>query len=244
MCEIIASGRILESIPKVWNGTAWASDNKTFFYMTADPAKRGDTVWRHVIGAPRGEDIKVFHEPNVLYNVSVSRSRSDDYIFISADGFTSSEWRVIPTGDWAAAPRVVAPRRLNVEYSVEHGDGFFYLVTNDNARNFRVLRAADRPGELEWTDWTPHRDDVFIEGLDVFDRFAVVTERRGGLRRLRVVDMKSSASHDITFPEAAYGVFPSGNPEFEDDGLSLQLFLASSPLRQSSTTTSSRGNEP
>ena len=84
----IASGKILDSLPKVWNGTAWANDNRTFFYMTADAAKRGDTVWRHVLGAPREKDAKIFHEPDVLFNAGVGRMRSDEYIVIRAGSFT------------------------------------------------------------------------------------------------------------------------------------------------------------
>src|SRR5262245_2757959 len=215
--KALASGRFLESIPKVWNGTAWADDNKTFFYMTADAAKRGNTVWRHGIGTPREQDVKVFEEPDVLNTVRVFRSRSDQYVFITADGFTSSEWRAIPTASPTAAPRVIAARRANVEYSVDHGGGFFYLLTNEGARNFKIVRAADRAGTLEWTEWAPPREDTFIEGLDVFETFAVVMERREGLRRLRVVDLPTGQSHDIPFPESAYGVFPTGNPEYRTD---------------------------
>ncbi len=228
----LTTGKILESIKDVWNGTAWADDNKTFFYMTADKAKRGDTVWRHVLGTPHGQDVKVFHDDNVLNNVDISRSRSDQYVFISADGFTSSEWRAIPTANPTATPRVIAARRPNVEYSVEHGGGFFYLLTNDGARNFKIAKAADRDNALEWSDWAPHREDAFIEGIDVFEKFAVVVERRQGLRRLRVVDLTSDRSSDITFPEEAYGVYPTGNPEFKTDSY---RFSYSSFITPSST---------
>jgi oligopeptidase B len=211
----LATGRLVDSIPDVWNGTAWADDNRTFFYMKADAAKRGFQVWRHVVGTPRQQDVKVFEEPNTLYNVTVFRSRSDAYVFLPSDGFTSSEWRAIPTGAPTSAPFVVAPRREGVEYIAEHGNGYFYLVTNDAAHNFRIVRAADTGRTpAAWTDWSPHRDDTFIEGLDVFESFALVTERRAGLRRLRVVEHASGASHEIAFPEDAYGVVPSGNPEF------------------------------
>jgi oligopeptidase B len=214
----LASGAILDSIPKVWNGTAWADDNTTFFYMTADEAKRGNAVWRHAIGGPKGQDVRVFQEDNVLNNVTVFRSRSDKFIFIPADGFTSSEWRVIPAARPMDAPRVVAPRRANVEYSIEHGGGYFYILTNDGARNFRIVRTPDTGGApAGWKDWVAHRTDAFVEGVEVFRKYAVVAERRDGLRRLRVIDLASDASHDVAFPESAYGVFPSANPEFDSD---------------------------
>jgi oligopeptidase B len=211
----LTTGRIVESIPDVWNGTAWADDNRTFFYTRADAAKRGNTIWRHVVGTPADADVKVFEEPNVLYDVGVFRSRSDTFIFIASNGFTSSEWRAIPTAAPATPPRVIEARRPDVEYSVEHGGGFFYLLTNDGARNFRIRRAPDRTGApLEWRDWAPHREDAFIEGVDVFETFAAITERRAGLRRVRIVGLTGDASHDIAFPEEAYAVFPDRNPEF------------------------------
>ncbi len=212
----LSSGRLTDSIRGVWNGTAWADDNRTFFYLTADSAKRGNAVWRHVIGMPRTQDVKVFQEDNVLENVTVFRSRSGKYVLIPADGFTSSEWRMIPTARPTAEPRVIAARRPNVEYSVEPADGFLLIYTNDHAPNFRIVRAPDSdPAPAHWTDWLPHRDSVFVENVDAFKDFVVVSERSGGLRRLRVTDLRANRSHYVTFPEVAYGVFPASNPEFD-----------------------------
>ncbi|HEU5153532.1 MAG TPA: S9 family peptidase [Gemmatimonadales bacterium] len=211
----LKTGKIVDQIPNVWNGTAWANDNKTFFYMTADSAKRGNTVWRHVIGTPREQDVKVFQEDNVLNNVGVQRSRSGKYVFITADGFTSSEWRFIPTANPTSEPKVVAARRPNVEYNVDHADGFFLILTNDSATNFRIVKAPeDNPGPANWVDWLPHRDSVFVESIEAFKTFVVVSERQGGLRRLRVTDVRNNKTHYITFPEKAYGVYPAGNLEF------------------------------
>jgi len=214
----LTTGGIVDSIPDVWNGTAWADDNRTFFYMRADAAKRGYQVWRHVVGDARQHDALVFQETDVLNTVSVDRSRSGRFVFIPSEGFTSSEWRAIPTAAPVSAPIVIAPRRRNVEYSIDHGNGLFYMLTNEQARNFKVVVAPDRdPASAVWRDWLPHRVAAFVEQVDVFERFVVVLERRGGLRRLRVTDLTSKDTHDIPFPETAYGVFPSGNPEFSTE---------------------------
>jgi len=224
----LETGATIDWIPDVWNGTAWADDNRTFFYLTADSAKRGDTVWRHVVGTPREADVMVFREENVLNNVSVARSRSGQYVFITADGFTSSEWRLIPTASPEEPPRVLVPRQAGVEYEATHGEGFFYLYTNDGAVNFRIRRAPDRGGiPGDWADWLPPRDDVFLEDIDVFRHHAVVWERRDGLRQLRVVDLADGSSHDIAFPEVAYGVFPAENRDFDTGSF---RFTYSSPL--------------
>src|SRR5690606_14453756 len=115
-----------------------------------------------------------------------------------------------------AAPRVIAPRRPGIEYEVEAGNGQFYIVTNEGARNFKVMRApAQDPSLRNWREWVPHREDVFVEGVLPFKSHVVVQERREGLRRLRIADERTNTFHEVDFPEAAYGVFLGGNPQFE-----------------------------
>ena len=205
---------------KLGFGLAWASDNQTLFYMTTDSAKRGDAVWRHTIGTSVQSDVNVFREPNVLFNVGVQRLRSGRFIAISASSFTQADTRVIDANQPEQPPRLIAERRADVEYDVEHGDGWFWITTNDRAPNFRIARVRDDAADLSvWDDWLPTRADVFVEGLSLFTEFAVVSERRGGLRRLNITDLASGASHDVSFPEAAYGVSLASNPMFDTRAL-------------------------
>ena len=217
----LGTGKLLgDSISRVVPSIAWANDT-VFFYQTADSARRADAVWRHVLGTPRSSDVEVFHESDVLDNVGVGRTKSNKFIVISDDGFTSSESRVVPTANPFASPIVVAPRRANVEYQIDHIDGSFLMTTNDNARNFKVMRIADdKVGAGQWTEFIPTSDSVFIEYLEPFKNNLVVVQRSGGLRRLRVMDLKTrSAPFYITFPEPAYAVGPTGNAEFDSDTL-------------------------
>jgi oligopeptidase B len=197
---------------------AWANDT-VLFYQTADSARRSDAVWRHVVGTPQSSDVEVFHENDVLDNVGVGRAKDGKFMMIYDDGFTSSEWRAIPTANPFAAPIVLAARRPNVEYQVDHIDGAFLMTTNDGAQNFKVMRIADdQIGKGQWTDFIPTSDSVFIEYLEPFRNHLVVVQRSGGLRRLRVMDLKTRrAPFYITFPEPAYAVSPTGNAEFDSD---------------------------
>ncbi len=212
----LRTGALLgDSISSVVPSVAWANDT-VLFYQTADSARRSNAVWRHVLGTPKSSDVKVFQEDDVLDNVGVSRSKSGKYIYISDDGFTSSEWRMIPTATPTAMPQVIAMRRPNVEYGIDDIDGFFLMTTNDGARNFKVQRIpTNAVNSGQWVDWIPHTDSVFIEFLEPFKNNVVVVERSGGLRRLRVVDLKSNATHYITFPEPTYAVSPTQNAEFD-----------------------------
>jgi oligopeptidase B len=217
----LSTGKLLrDSISRVVPSIAWANDT-VFFYQTADSARRADAVWRHVLGTPQSRDVQVFHESDVLDNVGVSRSKSGKFVVIADDGFTSSESRVIPTANPFAAPIIVAARRPNVEYQLDHIDGAFLMTTNDGAQNFRVMRIADNQvGTGQWTEFIPTSDSVFIEYLEPFKNNLVVVQRSGGLRRLRVMDLKTRrAPFYITFPEPAYAVSPTGNAEFDSDTL-------------------------
>jgi oligopeptidase B len=212
----LRTGALVDSLRNVWNGTAWADDNRTFFYMTADSAKRGNAVWRHVVGRPRSEDVNVYRDDDVLHNVGVARSLSGRYVLISSSGFTDSEWRTIPARTPTATPRVIAPRRPDVEYDVTHAGSFFLVRTNDGARNFALMRVPeDDVSPARWTPWQPGSDEVFIEGVTAFRRHVVVQERHAGLRRLRVVPLDGAAPHVVAFPEAAYDVSLAGNREYD-----------------------------
>jgi oligopeptidase B len=195
-------------------GLAWASDGRTLFYQTTDAAKRADQVWRHRLGDARANDVSVYLDPDPLFNVGVRRSRSGTFVFLTSSSFTSTETWLLDARAPERAPVLVAPRAPDVEYDVDHGGDWLYLLTNrDGARDFKVMRApVSHPAT--WTEWLSARDGVFVEGVEPFRDFAVVSERAGGLRRLRVTELASGDSHCVDFPEPAYGVVLDENPEF------------------------------
>ena len=229
----LRTGAVLgDSISTVVPSVAWANDT-ILFYQTADSARRANAVWRHVLGTPRSSDAKVFQEDDVLNEPGVARSRSGKYIYISDDGYTSGEWRVISTANPTVSPQVVAARRPNVEYQVDDISGAFLMTTNDNARNFKVQRLATNAlASGKWVDMIPATDSVFIEYLVPFRNNLVVVERSGGLPRLRVIDLRNNAVHYITFPEPAYAVTPRQNAEFDTRNL---RFVYTSLLTPTST---------
>ena len=210
----LATGREVDTVPNVTGSTAWASDNRTYFYVTGDSARRDNAVWRRALGAARGSDANVFREDSLLYNVGVDRTRDGKYVVLGAQSFTTSDWRVVPADRPNEAPRATGGRRDGVEYSLEHGGRSWFIRTNaGGATNFKVMIAPDGTPSA-WTDWLPHRDSAYVENVDAFRDFVVVAERTGGMRRLRVTELNGGRAHTVALPEAAYGVFPSTNAEY------------------------------
>jgi oligopeptidase B len=194
---------------------AWANDGQTLFYTTDDPAKRPYRLYRLRLGSPLPGDL-VYEEKDELFRVGVGRSRSRGYIFLGVGSLTTSEVRYIPADQPQAEWRVVAPRRHEHEYEVDHHGDRFYIRTNDKGRNFRLVTApVSDPRPENWTEVVPHRQDVMLEGIELFKNHYVLLERERGLPEFRVTDLRTGASHTVEFPEPTYSAFSGANAEFD-----------------------------
>ena len=195
----------------------WSSDNRTLFYTTEDPvSKRSNKVWRHVVGASASE--LVFEERDELFDVAVSRSLDRKIIFFGSFAKTTSEQRFLASDNPAGEFRVILPRQAGHEYDTDHYEGRLYIRTNKGAKNFRVVSAPlEDPSEARWTSFIDANPAVKIESMTFFARHGVVNEREGGLSFLRVIDMKTRASHRITTEESDYALALAVNPEYYTD---------------------------
>ncbi len=211
----LRTGELRKETAEKVGSVAWANDGQTLFYTTDDPAKRPYRLYRLRLGSPLPRDL-VHEEKDELFRVGVGRSRSKGYVFLGIGSHTTSEVRYIPADQPAAEWKVVAPRRHEHEYEVDHHGDRFYIRTNDKGRNYRLVSApvAD-PRPENWTEVVPHRPDVMLEGLELFKNHYVLLERERGLPEFRVTDLRTGASHAIEFPEPAYSAFSGANAEFD-----------------------------
>lgn len=194
----------------------WASDNNTLFVTTEDEvSKRSDKFWRHDVSANETE--MIYEEKDVLFNIYAGRSRDGKYIFLDSNAKTMDEFRYVPADDPEAEPKLLIPREEDHEYSVDHYEGEFYITTNKNAENYRVVKAPIKdPSEKNWKEFIAHDPEVMIEGIDFFKGYAVVSELENGLEYLRVIDMEKGSSKRVGTPESVYTMGMSGgNAEFD-----------------------------
>ena len=210
----LRSGKILSESIERTGSVVWANDNKTLFYTTEDAvSKRSDKFWRHVVGSDKND--LIYEEKDELFDVGASRSLDKKIIFLSSYAKTSRELRYVPADNPTGEFKVILPRQDGHEYDVDHYNGLFYITTNKNAKNFRVVTAPiNDPSEKNWKTFIAHNPKVKIDGLTTFANHMVVSEKEGGLNHLRVIDMKTRQSHRITTDESDYALFLAGNPEF------------------------------
>jgi oligopeptidase B len=214
----LSTGEILADTAQRVGSVVWATGNQTLFYSVEDDAtKRQYRLYRHTLGDGVEKDMLVFEEPDERFNIGAGRTSDDAYIILESASHTTSEERFLPAGTPDGAWRLIEPRRENIEYYVDHREGLFYIRTNDQGRNFRLATVpVATPESANWTEMIPHRDDVMLEEVDIFQSFYVVEERYDGLPHLRVEPFSGSAvpSNAITFPEPVYSAHGHANREF------------------------------
>jgi len=225
----LATGQILDGpIANAHAGIEWCNDNHTFYYITLDRTMRPYRLYRHTLGEPIAADTPILEEPDAGYFLGIRKTRSRRFIVITSESKTASEEVLLDANDPTATPRLVEPRRQGVEYFTEDHDQTLYIITNDDAREFRLVRAPLLdPGLANWTDVVAHRENVKLDDFDVFRDFLVVYERENALRQIRVIHIRNGDNRRIQFDESAYTVWAGENPEYNSKELRLHY---SSPV--------------
>ncbi len=206
-----------ETIAGVSANLVWADDNKTLFYVENDPETLLTVrVKKHVLGTDPKLDPVVYEEQDDSFYMGIDRTRDEQYIVIGVSSTVSDELRYAPAAD----PRefkVLAPRARDVEYDADHFGGRWVIRTNDGkATNFKLVTATDgATSRKDWQDWIAHRDDVLVEGFELFDGFTAIAERSGGLERVRL--LKPNGEEYIKADESAYSMGLDVNSEPDTD---------------------------
>ncbi|HSK64746.1 MAG TPA: S9 family peptidase [Pyrinomonadaceae bacterium] len=210
----LRTGELLPERVERINYLSWATDNKTFFYVTEDAVtKRNDKFFRHVLGTDKHD--LLYEEKDELFDIGAGRSLDKEVIFLESFSKTSTEVRYLPANDPNASLKVILPRQPEHEYDVNHRGGLFYIRTNKNAKNFRIVTApVNDPSEKNWKEFVAHKPAVKIEGINLFANHAVLSQWENGLQQLEIVDFKTNKRKRIEFPEPVYATFLSQNREF------------------------------
>lgn len=212
----LETGKMLEDkIPNVTGGAVWANDNKTLFYTVKDEALRPYKVFKHVLGTPVSEDVEIFHEEDATFLAFAYKSKSKKYIVIGSYARLTNEYRVLDANNPDGEFRVIQERIIGLEYSVAHFEDKFYIRTNWDAQNFKIMMTDEfKTSRENWEEVIPHRPDVLIEDMDVFKDFLVLSERVKGITQIKIRPW-SGEEHYIDFGEDAFMAYVSVNPDFD-----------------------------
>ncbi len=214
----LSTGELLtDDIPSVTGNVAWANDNTTLFYAKQDPVTlRSYRIYRHVLGTNPAADPIVYEEKDNTFSCYVVKTKSKKYLMIASTQTLSTEYRYLDAHTPAGTFTVFHPRESGHEYSVDHYADHFYIRTNDRAKNFRLMKTpVTGTAKKYWTEVIPHREDVLLEGFEIFRNHLVVVERKAGLIQMRIRPWNGEGEHSIDFGEPAYLAYVSTNLEFD-----------------------------
>ncbi|NOR22268.1 MAG: prolyl oligopeptidase family serine peptidase [Candidatus Aminicenantes bacterium] len=218
----LKTGEILpDKIPITSGRAAWANDNKTVFYILKDEETlRSYKILRHVLGTDPSSDKEVFEEKDVTFSAYVYKSKSKKYLIIGSGSTLSDEYRFLDAGNPDGKFKIIQPREKGLEYSVDHYRDEFFIRTNYKAKNFRLMATpVNKTTKGNWKEVIPHRDDVLLQGFEIFKDFLVVNERKNGIPNLRIMRWDKKGEHYLDFEEEAYSAYIAYNPEFDTDVL-------------------------
>ncbi len=242
----LATGEMLaDQIPQTTGGATWANDNQTVFYSKKDPVTlRSHRIYKHVLGTDASEDQLVYEEADETFGCGIGKTKSDRFLMLVSYSTLSTEWRFLdannPHGDWT----VIQPRERDLEYNCTHYGDHFYIVTNRDAQNFKLVRTPIvAPSYENWTDVIPHREETLLEGIEIFKDYLVVEERTGGLNQIHVKRWDDAGNYYIEFPDPAYSAYVGANPDFDTKSLRYGYNSMTTPSSMFEMDMESKGTE-
>ena len=228
----LTTGELLEDkIENTTPGITWANDNKTVYYTKKDPETlRAFQIYSHELGTPASEDKLVYEETDETYTCSITKSKSREYLLIQSYHQETTEYRYLkadnPNGSWT----VFQPREKGHIYYVNHTGDHFYIRTNWDAKNFRIMKTPQgKTGKGNWKEMIPHRDEVFIKRMNLFKDFIAISEKKNGLTQLRVMSWDGSKDEYIEFNDPAYMAYTQGNWDINSNKLRYGYSSLTSP---------------
>ena len=217
----LATQEILkDQIPGVTGNFVWAADQQSIFYSKQDPETlRSYQIFKHILGTPTTQDLLIYEELDEEFSCMVHKTKSEKFILIHSESTISSEVRFIQADQPTASPQMLQPRIAHLEYAADHYGDYFYIRTNDQAQNFKLVKAPiANPRRENWIDVVPDRPEVLLEDFDLFSKYLVTQERSNGLTQIRIQPWVGEG-HSLAFEDETYTAYVGTNPEFDTDVL-------------------------
>jgi oligopeptidase B len=228
----LATGKLLpDVIPNTGGGITWGNDNKTIFYVANDRALRSYKIFRHILGTPAAADKLIWHEKDETFGTYIYKTKSKKYLIIGSYATLSNEYRILEADNPQGEFRLFDPRERKLEYSIDHYGDKWYIHTNkDGAENFKIMATPEaQTARANWKDLIPYNKDIYTEGMDLFKDHMVLSERVGGITKIKIRPWDGTGEHYIEFGEDSYYAGTSINNDFDTDLLRVSYTSMTTP---------------
>ncbi len=183
----------------------WALDNKSFFYSKLDKYHRPRQIFKHVIGTSSDQDQLIFEEKDETFTCGIGITSDEKYFIISTSDHITTEEYFFPTDAKEINPTLFKKRKNDVRYSIDSWRGYFYVHTNEGARDYKVLRCkTNQIDKLEV--FIPAKKETVIGGFEFLDDYILRSEKSDAIPKLFVRNINTNKEEEIKISDEPIGV--------------------------------------
>jgi oligopeptidase B len=216
----LRTGKLVEEpVPNTEGQVTWANDNKTYFYTKKDSATlRSRWIIKHKVGTTYKSDPIVSEEKDETFYTGIYKTKSNKFLVIWAGSTLTNHYQILDANTPDGKFKEFNPRERGLEYSIDHYGDKFYVVTNLDAQNFRLMETPDtKTTKANWKEKIAHRKDTLLQGIEIFKNYLVLSERAQANTLMRIINQKTNEKHYLNFGEPAYTINPSINLDFDTE---------------------------
>ena len=195
----------IDIIENTSGGITWSLDSKSFFYSKLDKYHRPRQIFKHTIGTPVKDDNLIFEEKDETFTCGISLTSDEKFYIISTSDHITTEDYFFPSNAKDIKPVLFKQRKKDVRYSIDSWKGFFYVHTNEDARDYKILRCkTDSIDKLEV--FIPSKKETVIGSLDFLDNYIIRGEKSDAIPKLLIRNIKTNKEEEIKISNEAIGV--------------------------------------
>eukprot|EP00122_Pirum_gemmata_P000011 Pgem_evm6s2 len=168
----------------------------------------------------------LYHENQSTYTVGIARTSDRKYLIISSSSkSTNNEFLCSlyptttnnPRADYGPLT-LVTPEQDKVLYHTDHGQNTFFVITNNQSPNFKILAGKSLPINSTWKVMVQERTEAMLQGFNITKTYFCLSYNYQALPKLSVSRYNNDTLHTpkrIDFPEEAYAAGIHGNYRFD-----------------------------
>jgi len=196
---------INDKIKNTSGAVTWSLDSKSFFYSKLDKFHRPRQIYKHILGSETKVDELIFEEKDETFTCSISLSSDEKYFFISTSDHITSEEHFFLASEKYIKPKLFIKREKDVRYSLDSWQGFFYVHTNKDARDYKILK-CDIKNIKKLEVFIPAKKETVIGGLDFLDSYFIRAEKSNAIPKLYVRNIRTNKEEEIKISKETIGL--------------------------------------
>lgn len=186
----------------------WVNDNEIYF-IERDEFSRGNKLFK--INARKGPDSKklIYSKPEKYKNMYMAIDKTTDkkYVLLAFASMTTDIIYIAETGSNKFDEFICG--KDNTKYTIDHHNGYFYILTNDGAVNFQILKTKVEKNNWKracWESFISENENKYLKNIHIYNDYIIIESNNDelGLPELSICNLNETNIKIVKMPEVAY----------------------------------------